>query len=69
MSDTQLGALADHLLARREAILESWRCAVDGDSSLATATALGRKEFYDHIPAVLDAFDEILRARHPAQRT
>ncbi|HZH81795.1 MAG TPA: sensor histidine kinase [Phototrophicaceae bacterium] len=69
MSDTQFAALADHLLARREAILENWRCAVDGDPSLSTATALAQKEFYDHIPAVLDAFDEILRARNPAQKT
>jgi signal transduction histidine kinase len=69
MSDTQLAALADHLLVRREAILENWRCAVDGDTSLSTATTLGRKEFYDHIPAVLDAFDEILRARHSAQKS
>ncbi|HEY1233382.1 MAG TPA: sensor histidine kinase [Candidatus Binatia bacterium] len=69
MSNIQLAALADQLLARREAILENWRSAVDGDSSLSTATTLARQEFYDHIPAVLDAFDEILRARYPAQHS
>jgi len=68
MDDSQLAALADHLLARRQTILENWRRAVAGDVSLSTASTLARKEFYDHIPAVLDAFDEILRARYLAQK-
>lgn len=60
----QLGKFADHLSGRRSAILQNWRHAVDQDPNLTAASALGRKEFYDHIPAVLDAFDQRLRARY-----
>ena len=60
----QLGELANHLSGRRSAILENWRCSVDNDPHLTTASTLARKEFYDHIPAVLDAFEQILRARY-----
>lgn len=64
----QLAILADYLLARRNALLENWRHAVDGDESLTTASTLVRQEFYDHIPAVLDALDDLLRARFLAQK-
>lgn len=64
----ELAALADHLFSRRSAILENWRCAVDGDPALMTASTLVRKEFFDHIPAVLDAFEEILRARYLVEK-
>jgi signal transduction histidine kinase len=64
----QIVALADHLSGRRNAILENWRYAVDNDPTLRTASSLARKEFYDHIPAVLDAFDQVLRARYLAQK-
>ena len=64
----QLAALADHLSARRNAILENWRSAVDNDPTLTTASTLARKEFYDHIPAALDAFEQMLRAHRPAQK-
>jgi len=60
----QLTALADHLSGRRGAILENWRHSVDSDPHLTTALTLARKEFYDHIPAVFDAFEQILRARY-----
>ena len=53
----QIGTLADHLLSRRNSILKNWRHAVDEDPALTSASTLARKEFYDHIPAVLDAFD------------
>jgi hypothetical protein len=62
-----LAALADHLAGRRNAILENWRHAVDNDPALTTASSLARKEFYDHIPAVLDAFEQILRALQRAE--
>ena len=65
----QLNALADHLSGRRSAILENWRRSVDNDPRLTTASTLARKEFYDHIPAVLDAFEQTLRARRPADKT
>lgn len=64
----QLAALANHLFGRRNAILENWRRAVEADPALAAASTLARKEFYDHIPAVLDAFEEILRARYRADQ-
>src|SRR5690242_11784463 len=60
----QLAKFADHLLGRRSAILQNWRHAVDEDSNLTAASTLARKEFYDHIPAVLDAFEQRLRARY-----
>ena len=66
--DEELAALADHLFSRRSAILENWRCAIDNDAALITASTLVRKEFFDHIPAVLDAFEEILRARYLVQK-
>jgi signal transduction histidine kinase len=65
----QLTALADHFSSRHNAILENWRYAVDNDPALTTASTLARKEFYDHIPAVLDAFEQMLRAHRPAQKT
>ena len=65
----QLAALADHFFARRAAILENWRHAVDDDPALATASTLARREFFDHIPAALDAFEQILRARYLAQKS
>jgi signal transduction histidine kinase len=66
--NAELAALADHLFSRRSAILENWRCAVDSDPALMTASTLVRKEFFDHIPAVLDAFEEILRARYLVEK-
>lgn len=65
----QLAALADYLFERRSAILENWCHAVDDDPTLATPSTLARREFYDHIPAVLDAFEENLRARYLAQKS
>ena len=67
MSDTkrveeQLGALRSHLAARRTAILEAWQKAVQTDSELTTADALPRKQFYDHIPDLLDGFATKLRS-------
>jgi signal transduction histidine kinase len=61
-SSAELKALASHLAARREAILERWLKAVEGDPELASHSFLSRSQFYDHIPAVLDAFERELRA-------
>ncbi len=61
-SSAQLKALASHLAARREVILEHWLKAVEGDPQLASHSFLSRSQFYDHIPAVLDAFERELRA-------
>lgn len=66
--NVRLGELADYLLGRRSAILENWRHAVDDDPILTSASTLARNEFYDHIPAVLDAFDQMLRARYASEK-
>lgn len=64
-----LAALADHLAARRGAILQAWRDAVENDPELTTAAALSRSQFFDHIPAVLDDFAAELRGGSPKQLT
>lgn len=63
---TRLEALAAHFAERRDALLERWREAADADPQLATASALSRAQFLDHIPEVLDAFEQRLRARDSA---
>src|SRR3954447_7365051 len=56
-----LAALAAHLEARREAVLESWRRAADADPSLTTGSSLTRAPVRDHVPPLLDAFGRALR--------
>jgi len=58
----QLADIATHLEARRADILQAWRAKVDNDPDLTTGTSLSRTQFYDHIPDILDALDERLRA-------
>jgi len=60
--DEQLAALRSHLLTRRKAILQRWRKSADEDPHLTSAASLPRRQFNDHIPAVLDAFDRKLHA-------
>ena len=67
-SKEQLQALADHLANRRNDILSAWRVSVDRDSELTTASTITRIQFIDHIPAVLDAFEDRLRAEDSAER-
>jgi signal transduction histidine kinase len=67
--DEQLGGLADHLAARRPHILQSWRESVKADPEIGTADALPRRQFVDHIPAVLDALERRLRALPRAEST
>lgn len=59
----QLSSIAAALGARRQAILQRWREAADGDPELTTASVLSRAQFLDHIPEVLDAFERRLCAR------
>jgi signal transduction histidine kinase len=66
--NAQLCAVADHLLARRNAILEKWRCAVADDPALTSASRLARAEFYDHIPDILDGLDQALRSRYSSEK-
>ncbi len=60
--DAQLAALAEHLAARRPAILQAWQKAVNGDAELTTASALPRTQFFDHVPDMLDGFARKLRS-------
>lgn len=61
-TESELAALAAHLLARRSAILAAWRRAAQGDPKLTTSVALSRTQFYDHIPHMLDALEQRLRS-------
>ena len=54
--NAELIALAQHLNARREAILFTWRNAVRRDPTLTTSDSLPREDLYDHIPALLSTF-------------
>ena len=58
----QLLTLALQLAARRDAILQAWRTAVHADPTLTTASSLPRSQFNDHIPGLLDAFEQRLKA-------
>lgn len=59
---SELAQLADHLGQRREDILRAWRTAVRRDPALTTSHALPRSQLNDHVPGVLIAFEDALRA-------
>jgi signal transduction histidine kinase len=59
---TDLAAFADVLAARHDEIISSAQRAVRGDPRLAVAARLGRREFQDHLPQLLLAVEERLRA-------
>ena len=54
-------ALADHLRDRRETLMLEWHYAVKRDPGLNQGESLPRAELFDHIPALLTAFEERLR--------
>ena len=58
----ELCILADALAAQREGLLQTWRKAVRRDPALTAGEALPRTQLNDHIPAVLAAFEQQLRA-------
>jgi signal transduction histidine kinase len=64
----QLDALGTHLRARREVILQEWRKAAEADPTQTTVSVLTRAQFNDHIPPLLDAFENKLRARPGSDR-
>lgn len=59
----QLHALSIFLGAQRDAILQGWRKAAKADPKQTTVHALTRGQFNDHIPQILDAFEQKLSAR------
>jgi signal transduction histidine kinase len=64
----QLTALSSHLEARREDILREWHSAAESDPAQTTMTVLTGVQFEDSIPALLDAFENRLRARPGSNR-
>ena len=50
-------ALADHLRDRRDALMLEWHRAVRRDPDLNQGESLPRSELFDHIPALLKAFE------------
>jgi signal transduction histidine kinase len=64
-----LDSLAAYLLKRREAILALWRKRVDAEPHSSVAARLAGREFYDHIPSVLNELHAALRrsdtSHHP----
>jgi signal transduction histidine kinase len=58
-------ALADNLRDRREALMLEWQRAVKRDPDLNQGESLPRAELFDHIPALLRAFEG--RLRHTAE--
>jgi signal transduction histidine kinase len=57
----EITALADYLSERHEALLLDWRSAIKKDPDLTTGDSLPRSELFDHIPAVLLAFERGMR--------
>jgi len=62
----ELIVLADHVRDERGAILLEWYRAVKRDPTLTDGDSLPRSELYDHIPALLTAFERSLR--HAAEQ-
>lgn len=54
-------ALADYLRDRRQALMLEWQRAVKRDPDLNQGDSLPRSELFDHIPALLGAFEHSLR--------
>jgi signal transduction histidine kinase len=61
MSGGGLIQLADYLQQRRDAILTAWRTVVRNDPALTSGDPLPKADLYDHIPALLSAFEKRLR--------
>jgi signal transduction histidine kinase len=57
-----MNALADYLAGRQELTLREWRGLIKRDPTLATGDSLPRVQLVDHIPAILSAFENQLRA-------
>ena len=65
----ELLTLAGHVKDEREAILLDWHRAVKRDPDLNNGASLPRAELYDHIPALLTAFERSLHhAAAPTER-
>jgi signal transduction histidine kinase len=63
----ELSALAKALAGRRDALLQAWNDKVMADPELTSAGSLPRVQFYDHIPDILDAYQQRLITSPPAE--
>ena len=66
---TELNSIADFLQSRKESILSAWRASVNADVRLGVGASLSEGEFRDHVPALLDTFEEELRAVDPTENS
>jgi len=57
-----------HLRERREAILAACRKAVDTDPHIPSASSLSKPQFEDHIPEMLDTFEQHLYAQSAPEK-
>ncbi len=64
----ELARLAAYLGQERGALLSAWRAAVNADPEISAAETLARAQFIDHIPRILDAFEQQLSARGATQQ-
>lgn len=56
-----LAKIADYLRLKRPKILQQWHTISVNDEEMTTPNALSKKEFFDHIPQILDLIDHELR--------
>jgi signal transduction histidine kinase len=68
-TEAELAAIADHLHIRKELILRAWESAVNADASLSVSTSLSRSDFRDHVPQLLDTFEQALRGFDPKEKS
>jgi signal transduction histidine kinase len=58
-----LSQLAIFLAARREALLNNWRTACETDLALKIVASLSQEEFNNHVPFLLNSFQQQLRGQ------
>lgn len=61
----QLARLSDFFRQNREKILAEWRKAAEADPVQTTVNALSRAQFNDHIPQLLEIFEDELKLNAP----
>jgi len=62
----QLKQIAEYVLySRREAILNQWRLRCATDAGMDTRNSLGREEFYDQMPVLLNILGQRLMGQEP----
>ncbi len=57
-----LTAVAAHMVQRRDALIQAWRDAVTADPALKSGNALPAAQLLDHIPGLLEDYEQRLAA-------